>query len=190
MLLFCILAALRVSAAFHGSQQVSTDLSGSVLFLGSETISSEPGSGGNVLSTDSDLFWKECPPGSSQRIVSLEQGELFSCEYFSGPFSFNDGIMVSVPDEILILDHQGTFQRSYSTGEYPGSLCSNEENIWFVSSRDGVLKKIDTRTSVQSAVSLSFTPVTVQYGNDLLLIGNTDGGYSIVTVAGDELLTI
>lgn len=190
MLLFCILAALRISAAFYGSQQVFTDLSGSVLFLGSEIISSEPGSGGNVLSTDSDLLWKECPPGSHQRIVSLELGELFSREYFSGPFSIGNGIMVSVPDEILILDHLGNFQRSYSTGEYPGSLCSDRENIWFVSSRDGVLKKIDTGTSVRNAVNLSFTPVTVQYGNDLLLIGKADGGYSIVTVAGDELLTI
>ena len=150
MLLFCILAALRISAGFHGSQEVSTDLSGSVLFLGSEIISSEPGSGGNVLSSDSDLFWKECPPGSHQRIVSLGQGEIFSLEYFSGPFSFGDEIMVSVPDEILILDQQGTFQRSYSTGEYPGSLCSDGENIWFVSSRDGVLKKINTRTATPS----------------------------------------
>ncbi|MCK5036214.1 MAG: C39 family peptidase [Candidatus Sabulitectum sp.] len=190
MLLFCILAALRISAGFHGSQEVSTDLSGSVLFLGSEIISSEPGSGGNVLSSDSDLFWKECPPGSHQRIVSLGQGEIFSLEYFSGPFSFGDEIMVSVPDEILILDQQGTFQRSYSTGEYPGSLCSDGENIWFVSSRDGVLKKINTRTSIRNTVNLSFTPVSVQYGNDFLLIGNTDGGYSIVTAAGDELLTI
>ncbi len=190
MLLFFILSALRVSAGFHGSQQVSTDLSGSVLFLGNETISREPGSGGNVLSTNSDLLWKECPPGSSQRIVSLEREEIFSREYFSGPFSIGNEIMVSVPGEILILDHLGTLQRSYSTGEYPGSLCSNEENIWFVSSRDGVLKKIDTRTSVQNTVSLSFTPVTVQYGNGLLLMGKADGGYSIVTVAGVELLTI
>ncbi|MCK5842455.1 MAG: C39 family peptidase [Candidatus Sabulitectum sp.] len=190
MLLFCILAAMRISAGFHGSQEVSTDLSGSVLFLGSEIISSEPGSGGNVLSSNGDLFWKECIPGSCQRIVSLEQGEIFSHEYFSGPFLFGDGIMVSVFGEILILDQQGTFQRSYSTGEYPGSLCSNEENIWFVSSRDGVLKKIDTRTSVQNVVNLSFTPVTVHYGNDLLLIGKADGGYSIVTAAGNELLTI
>ena len=190
MLLFCVLAALRISAGFHGSQEVSTDLSGSVLFLGSVIISSEPGSGGNVLPTQGDLFWKECPPGSYQRIVSLELGEIFSNKYFSGPFSFGEEIMVSVPGEILILDQQGTIQHSYSTGEYPGSLCSDLESIWFVSSRDGVLKKINTRTSVRNAVNLSFTPVTVQYGNDLLLIGRADGGYSIATVAGVELQTI
>ncbi len=192
MLLFFILAALRVSVGFHGDLPVSTDFSGSILVLGNEHISSEPGSGGNVLSTPEDLFWKECPPGEFQRIMSRERGEVFSREYFSGPFSngTGNGMIVSVPGEILKLDLDGTVQSSFFTGEYPGSLCSDGETIWFVSSEYGILKTINTITGNTGTVDLIFTPVTVQYENGFLLIGRADGGYSVTNKTGEELLCI
>ncbi len=190
MLLFCMLAAFGISAGFHGSQQVSTDLSGSVLILQNRVVSSEPGSGRNVLSLGENLFWKECPQGLPQRIMSQGKGEIFSREFFSGPFSFGNDLIVSIPDEILILDIEGTVQRSYFTGEYPGSLCSDGEIIWFVSSRDGLLKSMNTATGTTESVSLSFIPATVQFRNDLLLIKNTLGGYSVTSTAGSEVLRI
>ncbi|MCK5786469.1 MAG: C39 family peptidase [Candidatus Sabulitectum sp.] len=190
MLLICILAALGISAGFHGNRQLSTDLTGSVLFLDSRMLSSSPGSGRTVLSTGEDLFWKECPAEAPQRIMSMEQGEIFFCEYFSGPFSNGTGLMVSVPGEILLLDLSGTVLSSLSTGEFPGSLCSDGENIWFISSRDGLMKRLAMPTGRIDVVDLPFTPVTVEYRNGLLLIGKAEGGYSISGEDGNHVFDI
>ncbi len=190
MLLLCILAALRVSAGLHGDQQVNTDLSGSVLLLENRIVSNEPGSGRNVLSMGEYLFWKECSQGLPQRIMSQTEGEIYSREFFSGPFSIGNNLMVSIPEEILILDKSGTSLCSYFTGEYPGSLCSDGEIIWFVSSRDGVLKFLATDSGLIQSLPLPFCPSTVQFRNDLLLIGNADGGYSVCSRTGTEIWQI
>lgn len=192
MLLIILLATLRIPAGIYGSEQIWTDLSGSVLLLENRHISSERGSGGNLLSAQEDLFWKECPTGEFQRIVSLHRGEIFSAEYFSGPYSngLSNGMLISIPGEILILDLEGTVQHSFFTGEYPGSLCSDGKTIWFVSSRDALLKTMVMATGTTDVVELCFSPTTVEYSNGLLLIGRSDGGYSVTEDNGTLFLDI
>ncbi|MCD6588591.1 MAG: C39 family peptidase [Candidatus Fermentibacteraceae bacterium] len=190
MLLLLVVAVLRIPAASCGNQTVFTDLSGSVLVLNEQVLSTAPGCGNTVLFSENNLFWKECPQGSPQRIVSLDAGEIFSREYFSGPFYSDYGILVCVPGKILLLDLRGTVKRSLQTGEYPGSLCGNTEYIWFVSSEDGVLKRIRVADEVVETVDLSFVPVTVEYRNGLLLIGKSQGGYSLMNLGGNTVFDI
>ena len=190
MLLFAVLAVLQVPVGSWCNHRVFTDLSQSVLILDEDTVSTAPGSGGTVLCSTEDLFWKECSAGSPQRIVSLRNGEIFSREYFSGPYRGGTGILVSVPEEILLLDLNGTVQRSLYTGEYPGSLCSNGKYIWYVSSRDAVLKRVTVVTEETEIVALPFIPATVEYRNGHLLLGRTGGGYSVTDLNGNQILNI
>jgi len=191
-MLLLLLAVSWIPAGVHEGVPVLRDFFGSSLFLGSKLVSNKPGSGGNSLSTGGMLFWKECPSGEFQTIVSLETGAIFSREYFSGPFSngTNDGMLVSVPGEVLVLDLEGTVRNSFFTGEYAGSLCSNGKTVWFVSSRDGVLKTLDMATGTICPVDLCFSPQTVQYGDGNLLLGRSDGGYSVLNERGLDLLRI
>jgi hypothetical protein len=192
MPLILLLVASWIPVGIHEGQPVWTDFLGSSLLWQNELVSSEPGSGGNPLSTTTGLYWKECPPGEFQRIMSVERGEVFSLEYFSGPFpsGSEDEMMISVPDFILILDLLGTVQKSFFTGEYPGSICSDGSTVWFVSSSDGALKTINRATGSINTVDLCFIPQTVQYNNSILLIGRADGGYSVINENGEQLLRI
>lgn len=187
-----ILAALQVPLGMHSGSILYTDLAGSSLVLGNRVLSNEPGSGRTTLSSDGRLFWKECPPGENQRIIRDDGVTVFEREYFSGPFESPSrrGFMVSVPGEILVMDSEGSTLSSFTTHEYPGSLASAENAIWFVSSMDGQLKKLSTSTAEMEPVPLNFTPLTVQHFSGLLLLERAEGGYSLLHSQGREICSI
>ena len=187
-----ILAASLIPAGMHSGSVLHTNISGSILLLENEIISSEMGSGLNPASSSGDLFWKECPVDLDQCIKRIDGTTVFSRPYFSGPFQAPEGrgIMVSIPGEILILNRNGAIERAYSTGEYPGSLTAGAGYIWFVSSRDGVLKKLNPETGSISMIILPFTPLTIEFTNNQFLIERSDRGYSLADTDFNEIIRI
>ncbi len=190
MFLVILLAVLNVPIGIHDNALLSTDFSGSILVCNQDTISTERGSGRNIVSVGNDLFWKQCPSGEKQAIVSLNTGEIFSAEFFSGPYSFENGLLVSIPNEILILSYAGSIVNSYWIGEYPGSLASSNEYVWFVSSETGELKQLDIFTEQISTVNLSFTPTSVQYAGSSLLLGCSTGGYRVIDLDSESVILL
>ena len=187
-MVFLILTTLfaGIPLTVHGDQAVTADAGGGSLFLGEELISSIPGCGGNVVSAGGELFWKECPPGDAQRVIRLGTGQVFSREYFSGPFESpeEEGFIISVPGEILLLDPDGAVIASFITGEYPGSLCPGNGFIWFVSSRDGVLRKLNPDDGTIEDVHLDFTPLTVEFMDGRLLLESAEGAVFVCSTDG------
>ena len=190
MLLTILLITFSVPIGAHDNTLLTTDFSGSILLCNQDTISTERGSGRNVVSAGNDLFWKECPVGENQRITNLNNDAIFNAEYFSGPYPFENGLLISVPDEILILSYAGSITNSYSIGEYPGSLTSSNEFIWFVSSETGELKQLDITTEQISTVNLPFTPTSVQYRNNYLLLCCSSGDYRVVSLSSEDILSL
>lgn len=182
-----ILTAAGIPAGIHSGELLYTDLSGNLLYTAERCISSAPGSGRNTVSGEC-LFWKECQPGECQRVKRSDGRTVFQREYFSGPFPSpsGSGFMLSVPDEILVLDNDGRVIESFFTGEYPGSLASGAGMIWFVSSRDGNLKRLDPATGRISPVLLDFIPLTVQFGSGMLLLEDSSGGYFLCRTDGGK----
>ena len=188
MLLISLMLTLGgIPVSVHSGQVLYTDLSGNSLYTSDRVFSMEPGSGRNVVSSGY-LFWKECPSGADQQVIRDDGRTVFSREFFSGPFPApaNDGFIVSVPGEILVMNDEGTVLESFYTGEYPGSMASGDGFIWFVSSEYGCLRKLDTATGIISTVTLEFVPLTVEYGSGMLLLERAEGGYSICTEGGEE----
>ncbi len=189
MLLISLMLALGgIPVSVHSGQVLYTDLSGNSLYASDRVYSMEPGCGRNVVSSGY-LFWKECASGADQQVIRDDGRRVFSREYFSGPFPSpaDEGFIVSVPDEILVMNDEGTILESFYTGEYPGSLASGGGFIWFVSSEYGCLSKLDTATGIISTVPLDFVPLTVEYGSGMLLLERAEGGYSICETSGEEV---
>jgi len=190
MLILClILSTWGFPAGIHSGSMLYTDLAGSSLYINDKLLSAHPGSGLNPVSIDHELYWKECPPGEDQRIVN-ESGEiLFTRQYFSGPYKApsGEGLMVTIPGEILLLNTAGITTESISISGYPGSLAASGEYIWFVSSETGHLVVLEISTQQESVLPLNFTPLTVQHHNSMLLLQRADGQYSLTDLQGLEL---
>ncbi len=176
-----LLSLPLITAGTHMGETLYTDLSGGCLRTEDAVLSEEPGSGRNLLSLGDDLLWKECPPGEPQRIVNLAGDVLYSGEYFSGPFQSapGDGFMVSVPGELLFMDSRGNLLETLGTGEYSGSAAVFQGSVWFVSSGDGCLKRLDS-SGTPERIELDFIPAAVQGGGDLLLVENAAGGFVLL----------
>ncbi len=176
-----LLSLPLLTAGTHMGETLYTDLSGGCLRTEDALLSQEPGSGRNLLSLGEDLLWKECPPGEPQRIVNLAGEVLHSAEYFSGPFPSpaGDGFMISVPGELLVMDSRGDLRESLGTGEYAGSATVFQGSVWYVSSRDGCLKRL-VSSGTTERIHLDLTPAAVQGGGDLLLVEDAAGGFVLL----------
>ncbi|PIE52852.1 hypothetical protein CSA37_04210 [Candidatus Fermentibacteria bacterium] len=192
MILVTLLTSLLIPAGSHNGQVLYTDMTGHMLRTDREVLSTEPGAGLNPLSTDNALYWKECPEEGNQQIVADYGEVVYSRRFFSGPFPAppEAEIMVSIPEEILLLDGNGSIIRSLNTGEYPGSLTFGEGFIWFVSSEKGMLIRLDPETGASEQIDLTFTPLTVSYMDGRFLLGRADGGFSLMNSDLQETLRI
>lgn len=190
MILMVLLAVLNVPIGIHNNTPLSTNFFGSILVCNQDTISTALGSGRNVVSVGKNLFWKECPSGENQKIFGLNRGVIFEREYFSGPYYFENGLLISIPNEILILNYAGSIVNSYPIREYPGSLASNNEFIWFVSSETGELKQLELSTEEVNTINLPFIPTSVQYRNNYLLLECSTGDFQVMSLESDYTLLL
>ncbi|MBD3278138.1 MAG: T9SS type A sorting domain-containing protein [Candidatus Aegiribacteria sp.] len=124
-----------------------TDGRGTGLYLCAEncepvTISSAPGAGRNVLVDDGSILFKECSSGEPQRIVLCDlQGnrqEIYSGDYFGGPFSCEGGFLVTAENSVLRCDLEGKVEDEWSITGYPACAALTEEALLYTGESGGL----------------------------------------------------
>ena len=119
-----------------------------------ETISSAPGAGRNVVVSDGNILFKECPSEGPQRIILYDlQGnrrEVYSGDYFGGPFPCQGGFLVTSENSVLRCDQEGSITEEWTVSGYPACAVLTEDGLLYTGESGGLYVQLSANEDAKT----------------------------------------